>query len=172
MLDGSSKNFSGADDTDGGRFVSLPSDFLQAYGSQRHNRSAIVEADGDRWGREIEADEDDRRGDLYYIRGEELWVARNARLPDTVYLDYHYRHPVWDDTLTDGNIDFPLEARPLIPAEAAYYGMTENWLPGARDYHERISGARSTARERARHVARRTKAPRTVFKPQRVANRW
>lgn len=168
----SALTFSGADATDGGKYVALPSDFLQAYGNQHLQRSALVEANGDRWGREIEADEDHMTGDLYYIRGDQLWLARQAAPPTTLYLDYHYKHPAWDDDLDDGEIDFPLEARILIPAEAAAYGMTQNWLPGDREYERKIATARLEAREAARLISRRTKQPRTMLKPKRFMSRY
>lgn len=166
-------SFSGADTTDGGRYTSLPVDFLKAYGSRKPGRSALVQANGNRWGQEIDDDQDNLTGDLYYIRGDELWIARRATLPvGDLFLDYHYTHPPFDSDLDDGDIDFPLEARALIPAEAAYFAMTESWLPGAQDYELKITGARNMAREEARLVSRTTKQPRTMGKPYRVGNRW
>jgi hypothetical protein len=165
-------SWSGADATDGGRFTELPTNFLRAYGSQRPGRSAIVRPDGRRWGSEIEPDLDHMRGDYYYVRGDELWITRGATPPTDAVLDYHYRHPTFDDDLEDEDIDFPMEARPLIPAEAAYVAMSENWLPAGTDMQATITRARLIAREDARHVARRTKQPRTAFRPYRAGNRW
>jgi hypothetical protein len=165
-------SFSGADATDGGRFTELPTDFLLAYGNQHPSRSALVEASGARWGRETEPEQDHLEGNLYYIRGDELWLARKASVPTTLYLDYHYRHPAWDDDLADEDIVFPIEARPLIPAEAAYYGMSDNWLPGDRALETKIAGRRAQARDDARHVAKRTRQPRTILRPRRLASRW
>lgn len=166
----SALSFTGTDADDGGKSAALPADFLKLYGHQRAGRSALVEANGDRWGLEIEPDEDHFQGDYYYVRGDELWLARRASPPGTLFADYHFRHPSFEG-LDDGDIDFPLEARPLIPVEAAYVAMTEDWLPG-EDRDDMIVAARNIAREEARKVARRTKQPRTMFKPKRFANRW
>ncbi|MGE0451078.1 MAG: hypothetical protein AB7Q29_16010 [Vicinamibacterales bacterium] len=168
----SALSFTGADATDGGRHVDLPVDYMKGHGSQSRGRSALVQANGDRWGREIEEDQDHLTGDLYYVRGEELWLARQAHPPTTLYLDYHYKHPAWDDSLEDADIDFPLEARGLIAAEGAYLGMVENWLPGANDYMARIDLARKNERENARRVARRTKQPQTILRPRRTMSRY
>lgn len=166
----SALSFTGADATDGGKHADAPSDFLMAYGNQRQSRSALVEAGGNRWGREIEAEQDHLEGDFYYFRGDELWLARKAAPPTTLYLDYHYLHPAWDGSLEDANIDFPMDARILIVAEGAYWGMLEHWLPG--DYETKIDAARKAAREHAREVAKRTRQPRTILRPRRVASRW
>jgi hypothetical protein len=162
--------FTGSDAADGGRFVALPSDFLRAYGNQR--RSALVEANGDRWGQQINEEDDHLKGDLYYIRGEELWVARTAKLPTTFFLDYHFKHPVWEANLDDGDIDFPLEARALIPAQAAYTAMHDNWLPGGRELESKIERAVKLAEKEARYIVRSTKQPRQFRKVQRFGNRW
>lgn len=160
-------SFTGTDAADGGRKITLPTDFLRAYGNER--RSALTQANGDRWGVQIEAEMDHMKGDHYYMRGEELWVTRSAELPTTLYLDYHYRHPEWHDSVT---IDFPLEARSLISAEAAYTAMHDNWIPGGRDLEQKIARAMLTAQEEARHIVRSTKQPRTFNKVRRFGNRW
>lgn len=165
-------SFSGDDDTDGGTYTDLPTNFLKAHGSQARGRSALVTANGDRWGREIEQDQDHLTGDAYYIRGDELWLARYAQPPSPLYLDYHYKHPAWDDDLDDNEIDFPLEARGLITVEGAWLGMVENWLPGGSDYMQRIDLARKNERENARKIAKRTKQPQTILRPRRHASRW
>lgn len=161
--------WSGADDTDGGRYAALPSDFLRSFGSSRV--SALVEADGDRWGTEIRPDEEQLRGDFYYIRGEQLWITRDASPPSTVYHEYHYEHPEFDG-LADGSIDFPMEARPLIVAEAADAAKEENWLPGDRMMELKIARSLQRAREEARHIARPTNQPRRMRAPARHGNRW
>lgn len=152
---------------DGGRFSYLPSDFLRAYGNER--RSALVEAGGKRWGKEGRPDDDEARGDRYYIRGEELWLARGARVPTTLYLDYHYLHRAWTASIS---IDFPLEARGLVVAEAAAAAKEESWFPGERDDEMRIDRALARAREDARDVARPTKQARALRKAPRYGNRW
>lgn len=164
-------SWSGTDDADGGRYTSLPTDFLRAYGNRRF--SALVEADGDRWGEEIGPEDAHQKGDFYYIRDtsgtRQLWLTRNASPPATVYLEYHYQHPTWNSGVT---IDFPLEVRALIVAEAAVRAMDEVWFPGGPDMEGKIERAWLRAREEARHFARQNKGPRTFRKVRRVGNRW
>jgi len=162
-------SWSGTDAADGGRYSDLPSDFLRAFGNQRV--SALREADGRPWGVEMSAEDDFRRGSFYYIRGEQLWIGHSAVPPGALYLAYHYRHPKWEG-LTDNDIDFPMEARPLIVAEAANLAKEENWLPGGPEMERKIERARARAREEARDVARPTKQPRQMRQSRRVGNRW
>lgn len=164
----SALSFSGSDSTDGGRYASLPADFLRAYGSER--RSALVEPNGRRWGCQIEPVQDHLEGDLYYISGDRLWLARNAHPPTTLYLDYHYLHPEWTGSLSQ--IDFPLEARPLIVAEAAYLAMHEDWLPGGPEMEMKIDRALRAYRNLAMDVARQTKETRNMQKPRRFGDRY
>lgn len=163
--------FTGTDALDGGRKVTLPSDFLRAYGNFR--RSALVQANGDRWGTEIVEYDDNMKGDLYYIRGRELWVTRIANLPTSgVFLDYHYIHPLWEANLDDADIDFPMEARHLIVAYAAESAMDDNWLPGGVELEGKINRAVKKRESEARQIARPTKQPRRFKKPWRFGNRW
>jgi hypothetical protein len=159
----------GADETHGGRYTALPMDFLKAYGGQR--RSALCSLNGDRWGTEITSEEDDRKGNYYYYRGEQIWIARTAQPPVPVYMDYQYKHPEWE-SLTDEAIDFPVDARYLIVAEAANVGKDENWLPAGREMKAAISEALYSARQEARRIARRGKGPRQIRPPKRFGNRW
>lgn len=165
----SALTFTGTDAADGGQKATLPSDFMRTSGNTR--RSALREASGDSWGAQIDQEEDSHKGNYYYLRGTELWLARTAVPPTTVYLDYHYQHPTWTG-LADGSIDFPLEVRPLIIAEAANVAKEENWLPGGRDMEAKIERALARAREAARDFARQTKGPRTFRKPVRWGNHW
>jgi len=159
-------SWSGTDGTTGGTYSDVPDDFLRAYGNKR--RSALVKAGGDRWGREIDPEDDHLKGDLYYVRGEELWLGRTATPPSPLYLDYHYRHPVW---ASDTTIDFPLEAMTLIPAKGAVAAMDDNWLPGGPEMEQKILRAEIRAENEARDIARATKNPRTFRKPARNGNR-
>jgi len=163
----SALTFSGADDTDGGKYVSLPSDFLRAYTSER--RSALVEANGDQWGRELDAEDDRRKGDWYYLRGDKLWLARLAAPPTTLYLEYHYQHPAWTSGVT---IDFPLEARWLVVAEAAGLATSESWFPGDRESEARIHNRLLSERQHARRIARQGKGPRRLRMAKRYGTRY
>ena len=162
--------FSGSDTFDGGRFTAPPADFLRAYGD--HRRSCLVEANGDRWGSEVTEQRDHEKGNLFYFRGQELWLGRTAEPPTNLYLDYHYIHPAWDMSLDDADIDFPIEARYLIVAMAAETAMDDNWLPGGRELENKIERAVTRAQNEARHVARPTKQPRQFQKVRRFGNRW
>lgn len=163
-------SFTGTDAADGGVMTDTPADFLRAYGDQR--RSALTRANGDRWGELITEQEDHKKGDLYYFRGHELWLGRTASPPTNLFLDYHYKHPAWDENLQDADIDFPMEARYLIVAMAAETAMDDNWLPGGRELEGKIDRAVKKAQNEARHIARPTKQPRQFQKVIRFGNRW
>jgi hypothetical protein len=160
-------SLTGTDAADGGRYATLPADFLRAFGTER--MSALRQADGTGWGRETTAERDQLRGDYYYIRGEQLWVTRGATPPAPLYLEYHYLHPAWTSIVT---IDFPMDARPLIIAEAANDAKEEGWLPGGPEMEQKIERKLARAREKARDIVRPTKAPRTFGKPVRFGNHW
>lgn len=162
--------FSGTDASNGGRYATLPTDFLRACGNQRE--SALVEANGDGWGQEVGSEARKAKGNGYYILGDTLWLTREASPPSTLYLEYHYTHPAWSSSLADADIDFPMDARPLIVAEAALAAMAENWLPGDAAMERKIEVAAMRARERARDIARPTKQARTLRRAQRIGNRW
>ena len=154
------------DSVTGEQYVALPSDFLRAFGD--HKRSALRDADGDQWGWENENGEFEY-GNFYYFRDYELRLGRRASPPSTLYLEYHYSHPLWNDSTT---IDFPMDARWLIIAEAANTAKEENWLPGGPDMEVKIARALIHARQLARSVARVSKRPRQFRAPTRVGNRW
>lgn len=166
----SALTWTGSDATTGGQQCSnFPADFLRAYGAV-DRVSALEEANGDRWGVEVHTEDALRyTGDVYFFRGEELWVGRQATPPATLYLRYHYKHPAWSDSVT---IDFPLEARALIVAEAADRMKTESWLSGDVEMERKIREALLVARGDAMDVARPTKAPRRLRRRPRFGNRW
>lgn len=159
-------SWTGTDATTGGRYSELPSDFLRAYGDDQ--RSALRQANGDEWGYE-QMDGEFQKGNFYYFRDNQLWLGRNASPPTTLYLEYHYTHPKWDGTTT---IDFPMDARWLIVAEAANVAKEENWLPGGPELEVKIERALQRAREETRKIARVSKRPRQLRKAARVANHW
>lgn len=167
--------WSGSDETVGGRFVNLPTDFLRAFGRDRE--SALREANGEQWGFEIDTDTEHWKGDYYYFRGGDdladvpgqLWITRNATLPTTIYLEYHYLHDAFANGIT---LDFPVEARWLIIAEAANLAKEENWLPGGQEMEQKIERALIRAREEARDIARPSKQVRKMRRVVRYGNRW
>lgn len=164
--------FSGTDAADGGRYTALPADFLKANGN--HDRSCLVEAGGDRWGTEIDEDDKLAKGDYFYFRGTtaapmQLWLARTASPPITLYLEYFYQHPEFESDLT---LEFPLEARHLIAHEAANLAKEEAWFPGGNEARQAVQRALSMSRMEARAVARQSREPRRLRGPRRAGNRW
>lgn len=162
-------SWSGGDSTDGGRYASLPTDFLRALGRDRE--SALQEANGNRWGRQVNPEDSELRGNGYYFLGDQVWLLRNANPPSTLYLVYHYQHPVWTGLL-DANIDFPTDARPLIVAEGANTGKEESWFALDQDQRVAIDRAVRMAREDARNVARQSKATKKFRRPVRWGTHW
>lgn len=165
----SALSWTGTDATTGGRYSSLPSDFLRAYGNERE--SCLHKANGDPWGTQISPEEDRLKGNLFYFRGEELWIGRLASPPTTLYLEYHYTHPGWDD-LDNDDIDFPKRARRLIIAEAANIAKEENWIVGGPEMELKIERALRRAQSEARGYSRLTKQPRQFRRVRRAGNRW
>lgn len=159
-------SWTGTDATTGGRYSSLPTDFLRAYGDDKH--SALRKANGDEWGNE-NTDGEFSKGDYYYFRNNQLWLSRNATPPTTLYLEYHYQHPEWD---ADTTIDFPVDSRWLIVAEAANVAKEENWLLGGSDWEVKIERALQRAREETRDNVRPSKLPRQRQKATRYGNHW
>jgi hypothetical protein len=159
---------------DGTQRAPLPDDFLRAFGDEK--RSALVEADGDRWGQQLTADRGHRRGDAYWIEGlGHVYVARGATPPAGLLLDYHYRHPPWTGAAGWEDlfeIDFPLEARPLIVAHAALSAKNEAWLPGDESMPAKIAAALREAQTDAMDVARATKQARRFRPVKRMGTRW
>ncbi len=165
----SALTWTGADDTDGGRYLTLPTDFLRAYGTDR--ASCLVEANGNGWGTEINHRMHGQHGQFFYFRGDRLWITRSATPPTTLYLEYHYLHPKWE-SLADDAIDFPLDARRLIVACAANVAKEDNWFPLDAAGELKIERNLQRAKVRARGVARLTKTPRRFMAARRVGNHW
>ena len=152
-------SFSGSESTDGGRYASLPDDFRRAYGDE--DDSALVEADGDRWGQEILPELRHVWGDNYYFRGDgKLWITRKARVPASgLYLEY-YRAPT---ELADGtDADFPAEHRSLIPAHAAVLAIPQAWFPGDQFDEQRLRQNLEARRQRAFSMGRRSRKRRQI----------
>ncbi len=159
--------WTGTDEVDGGKYFDLPSDILRIRGDE--DDSALREPNGQRWGREVEPDKDHILGNFFYLKGERLWRTRSAEPPATLFLDYHYTHPFWDSMTT---IEFPIDARWLIVAEAALEAKDEFWLPGDQFMERRIESRQRRARQQARVIVRRSKKPRKMRKARRMGNRW
>lgn len=129
--------WTGADDTDGGRYTSLADGgyftrFLRLAGDDEN--SALRDPDGTQWGKEIsERDRFKVRGNYYYLLGDDqLWLARGADPSATLVADYYQRHAL---LAADTVIDFPVELTPLIALEAAELALADNW-PGVDSEHK------------------------------------
>ena len=162
--------FLGTDSADGGRYVAFPADLLRVAGDE--HRSALMQQDGQTWGHQVGPKESHHRGSAYYILGDRLWLLKGASPPSTLYLGYTAQHPAIDDDLLDANIDFPLEARGLIVAEAAMAAVEEAWFPGDERAENRIRLAWVRARMNANDVARSTQQARKLRQPRKAGNRY
>lgn len=173
-------SWSGADSTDGGRYKELgggsgiATDFLRLNqknaGGQSRPYGAIVEADGEPWGREITADESDLEGDYYYLKANRLWIARTASPPSTVYLDYLYLHAELSAATT--SFDMPADAMHLALWESVDAARAESWFPLSTEGAVMIDQALRKAKDDAREIARQTRTPRQWKRPQRHGTKW
>lgn len=156
-------SWTGADDTDAGRYTSLADGgyftrFLRLAGDDEN--SALREPDGTQWGKEVsERDRFKVRGSYYYLLGDDqLWIARGAEPPATLVADYYQRHAL---LASDSSIDFPVELTPLVPLEAANLALADNW-PGVDDTQRaEIRRALDNWRERA-GKSRRSRTPKRM----------
>lgn len=162
----SALSWSGTDATTGGKYSDLPTDFLRADGNR--DRSALVQANGDRWGTQIDAEDDNAKGNYFYFLGDEIWLARTASPPTTLYLKYNYQHPVWTSGVT---IDFPANVRSLIVAYAANSAKEENWFIGDHTMEAKVREAVLLAEKKVRMFVRQTKQSRQWRRPQRLGGR-
>lgn len=161
-------SFSGSDSVNGGRYAALPADFLRLFGDDYN--SALRTPDGDRWGKLIAVEDRHLKGNLYWLEGNNLWVARQARLPSGLVADYTYRVPELTDDSTAP--DFPLDDRPLIVAYAAARFVDHPNYPGRDDLRARVL---SYLREMERHAAtraRRTRQPRKMKARRTTGSHW
>lgn len=174
-------SFSGTETTDGGKYWSLPADFLRLAGDDTVARSALRQPDGTRWGQYVEDERDlyNRRGDFYTIRGGggnsagttgKLWVAVSAAPPSDLVLDYHHRHAVLSDDVTA--LDFPQDVGMLCVAEAAAMAMDEAWLPGGGEMREKIDHALQMARQQAEQWTGRARMPKRLHARPAWNGRW
>jgi hypothetical protein len=174
-------SFSGSEDTNGGRYASLPADFLMLAGDDTEAVSALRQPSGTRWGRLIEDERElyNYQGDYYTIRGAggdsaattgKLWIARGANPPSDLVMDYHHRHAILADDSTV--LNFPQDAGNLVVAEAANLARTQPWFPGDAGRKEDIKEALRAAHEDATSWARRDRKPKRLNSRPVFNNRW
>lgn len=151
-------SWSGADASDGGRYTSLPSDFLRLAGDDQN--SALRVPGGRRWGLLI--DFENRwvaRGDCYWLMNDQLWIAYAASPPTGLKMDYHHKLA----TLAVGTtVDFPAEHAGLIVGYAGGHAMNEAWLPEDEVMRARIVSKLGAHQKEAQRRIRRTAKPRTM----------
>lgn len=160
----SALSWSGADSTDGGRYCSLPSDFLRAIGDDY--RSCLREANGNRWG--SQCDFRDRWGagpNRYWFQDEQVWITYGSSPPSPLYLDYHEKLATLADATT---VDFPSEHRPLIVAYGADRAMSDAWLPGDLEMQAKITSNLAKLKKEAWRRIRRTSGPRKLKMAQQI----
>lgn len=170
-------SWTGSDAANGGRYIDLTTtapDFLRLFQrkveGQARMTGGLVQANGDAWGREIHADEEEVRGNFYYMRGTNLWVARTASVPNPVYLSYFYQHPVVSSATA--SFDFPTDAMHLVLWEAVDAAKEESWFPLGQDAEAKIQRGLQKARTEARAIGRQTRTPRQWGRPIRHGTRW
>lgn len=169
----SALSWSGNETTDGGRYAALPADFLRLHGWRDAGgrwTGAVIEADGEAWGAEIPAEEARLRGNYYYLKNGQLWVARNASPPATAYLDYHYKHPAL--SAATASFDFPVDAMHLAVAEAASAAKEESWLPAGQEMEQKIERALLKAQAGAKEIARQSRGRPRMRAPRIYGARW
>jgi len=147
----------------------LPADFLRAFGTRK--MSALRRTGGAQWGVEVDGGIYDTTGSVYQLAGDRILLGRTAVPPGDLVLLYHYTHPKWEN-LADEDIDFPVDARALIVAEAANVGKEEYWLTGGPEMEMKIERELTRAREEARDLCRQTKSTHQLRKATRFGNRW
>jgi hypothetical protein len=159
-------SWSGTDAADGGRYTSLPTDFLRLDATD--SRSALVEADGTPWGTYVTLEYGQRqRGNLYYLKNGQLWLSKGAAPPASVYIDYVFAHPEFTGAVT---LDFPVDAAGLAIAYAAEDALGSAWFPHAQNEARIIRNVEKWQRQASR-VARRDRNPRR-FRGPRVVGNW
>ena len=154
----SALSWSGADSTDGGRYAALPDDFLRLTGVRASNglrSGALREANGDAWGQEIAAEDDRYKGNFYYLKSDQLWLARDASPPTTLYLDYFYKHPAISAATV--SFDVPVDAVHLCVAEGANAAKEESWMEGGAEAEAKIERALARAQGEAVEIARQSR---------------
>lgn len=153
--------------TDGSEFVALPDDFLRAAGDAF--RSALLDSDGEPWGVMVGTDLERAKGDGWYIRGDELWLLREAQ-HSTLVLDYYAEHDDIAVDLAAEDIDFPKNARGLIPAYAAEFAIDDGWFPRADP--RPVESAVSKWEKMAKNIARQSKQGRRMRTRSTSANHY
>jgi len=138
--------------------ITLPTDFIRLAGDAQDTALYLQQGGGNTsggrvWGQQIDQRDKNRmRGNWFYLLNDELRLTPTANPPANLFFDYYYRHPLL--TEDDDPLEFPVDVRPLIVAEAAVMALSEAWLPFEEpesesrilrnlDYWRRISSSRA-----------------------------
>lgn len=163
-------SWTGTDAADGGTYTTLPADFLMLSGDEK--RSALVEADGTPWGKQVGEDRRYYMGDYFYLRDEQLWLAKKARPKATLYIEYEARHAALASGTLDADIDFPLEARPLVISEAADYGIEDGWCVRDEAGKQAVSNRLEKDKRAASRIAKQSREPRKTKPATMIGTRY
>lgn len=159
--------WTGTDAADGGRYNTLPTDFLRLSGRPYDRmRSSLTEANGEKWGVEITDNEEFVRGNSYYLKNDQLWLTRNAAVPTTIYLDYQFKHPEMASGVT---LNFPEDAMGLVAAYGVRKASMEGWFPSNPELAERNV---MLWEKQARSVANRSRGQRKQTAPRVIGTRF
>ena len=161
--------------TDPDKHVDLPADFLRLDGDQWN--SALVKANGTRWGQEINlSGTNRRRGKYYYIKGYDgstgllrIYVTRDSGVPSGLTANYFYRLPALADSTT---VDFPQDDRPLITAFAAVRASFQAWYSGGIEGIQRLDRNLMFHKAQAVRRSRHSRQPKQATPYPMTGDHW
>lgn len=115
-------------DATGGRSVALADDFLRLAGDEHH--SALFDTGNQYrpWGTMVDprTSQGIVGSSAYWVEDDTIRFSMGATIPAGLQYNYFQRHAVLDE---DTAINFQLDLRPLIVAEAAALALAESWVP-------------------------------------------
>jgi hypothetical protein len=171
---GAALSVSGTDAADGGRYATLPTDFLRLLGDRAMSGLRDT-ATWHPWGTEVsERDLDDAYGDFFAVRDgvgsagahdhHVLWLARGAAPPSSLKPVYIAKHATL--TSNTSEIDFSDETAELVPAFMADLAKWESWVPGGDEMVAKVEANLREAKARMKAFTRRTSTPEYVAGPR------
>jgi hypothetical protein len=161
--------------TDPNRYSSLPADFLRLDSDPEQERSGLVYSTGLGWGREVHPDDKRRVSGSYYwvewnapAQEARIRYARSAAVPAGILPEYYYAIGTLADATT---VEMRDDDRPLIPAYAADYAMSQSWFAGGDEQRAAISRNLQGVRDEAYKRGRLTRRARKIQTHQ-AHGRW